>query len=82
MIQKQYIPELVTAEEAAGICRRAGTHSSIQRAIAVIKQFDPQAAHFILQRWALTIAVAAVYDTGRIQGIREERRKAASRSPL
>lgn len=82
LIQKQYIPELVTAEEAAEISRRAGTLDSIYRALAVVAQFDLQAVRFIVQRWELALAVAAVYDTGRIQGIREERRKAASRSPL
>lgn len=78
MIQKQSIPELITAEEGAEISKRAGTHDSMLRALAVIEQFDPQAACFILQRWTLALAVAAVYDTGRIQGIREERRKTAS----
>lgn len=77
MIQKQKAEIMITAEEVVEIFRRAGTVESLQRARDIEQAYtklnnienEPDLT------WYKYGLLAAVYDGGRIQGIREERAK-------
>lgn len=75
MIGKRQAPALITTEEAIQLSFRAGTHESIERSYPLFKAYIEEA----LKRgysgeFAILCALATVYDAGRIQGIREERK--------
>ena len=76
MIQKNTPPELITAREAAELSKRHGTLDDIYRADDIYNAFyelkDIPDKDF---RFAFLCAIGTVYAAGRIQGIREERRK-------
>lgn len=75
MIEKKHTKELITPEEIVSITGRAGTIDSVDRAR------DIEQAFFELNKgkacndskWAYYCLLSAIYDGGRIQGIREER---------
>lgn len=73
--RKDTPPELITPAEAARISKKAGTTESIERAIAIIEKYYPPAAPLFMQNWTLACIAATIYDTGRIQGIREEKQR-------
>ena len=75
MISKKGIPAYITPEEAAQISRKAQTIDDIDTALSIKQAYMQLAA---AENSALTDfdelkALAAVYQGGRIQGIREER---------
>ncbi|MBR4555271.1 MAG: hypothetical protein IKO27_06715 [Ruminococcus sp.] len=81
MVQKQDTPpELITPEEATRIVKKAGTTESVERAIAIIEKYCPPAAPLFIQNLALAFIAAAIYDAGRIQGIREQRQRKKANS--
>ena len=75
MIEKKDHPLLISAEEVAEICGKAGTTESIDRALNIIaacKKCAVPSNAFGLT-WERLCLIASIYDGGRIQGIREER---------
>lgn len=74
-------PLYITAQEIAEITDRAGTIDSIMIAdeiqAAVLKL---QGGKTTSRRWLYSLIIAAIYDGGRIQGIREERAKAKEKA--
>lgn len=81
MVQKQDTPpELITPEEAVKIIKPNGTLEAMIRALAVAEQYNSAAARFFCCDWELARILALVYDTGRIQGIREQRQRKKANS--
>ena len=75
MIQKNKPKEMITAAAIAEICSRAGSVKSIERALAIekaMKKLHPTTNKFEKDCLKYLI-LGAIYDGGRIQGIREER---------
>jgi hypothetical protein len=74
-------PLYITAQEIAEITDRAGTIDSIMIAdeiqAAVLKL---QEGKITDRRWLYSLIISAIYDGGRIQGIREERAKAKEKA--
>lgn len=73
MIEKNSPKELISAEEVALVCKRAGTLDSIYRAIDIEKEVWKLNEHEKDLLWLRRKILAAIYDGGRMQGIREER---------
>ena len=75
MTGKRQFPELITAAEAVKLGREEGTRESIDRAVQIVnewqkaKQFPDSPGY---DYWCM---LATIYDAGRIQGIREERKR-------
>lgn len=82
MIQKENIPELISAEEAAAISYRAGTISSMDRAREIMDAYLKLEPLTDDQKYYAYCVLATIYDAGRIQGIREERLKRKNKNNL
>lgn len=81
MVGKQDTVILIDPEEVAELSRRAGTLESMYIAVDVIASYLKCSASSVgsALSWEQLCALAAVYDAGRIQGIREERAKRQER---
>lgn len=79
--KKNERPLYITAQEIAEITDRAGTVDSIMIAdeiqAAVLKLQEGKVTD---RRWLYSLIIAAIYDGGRIQGIREERARAKEKA--
>ena len=80
MIGKRDESQMITAKEAVTISLKAGTVTSMNRALDIIDTLRATAPKFRAwtacgDKWSFYVALAAIYDAGRIQGIREERAK-------
>ena len=75
MIGKDHEPILIAPEEVADICSRAQTVGSIYRALDIRNAIIAAKKGEADEQWVTMCVLAAIYDGGRIQGIREERRK-------
>jgi len=73
MISKTTAPLLISAEEVAKLFKRAGTVGSVERAIAIQRAYSAISSYESSLESLLVLG--AIYDGGRIQGIREERAK-------
>ena len=77
MTGKNIPPELISAKEAIEICLRAGTIDSIEKALPIFegykKEFSKE-CNGSETAFITACALGTVYDAGRIQGIREERK--------
>lgn len=83
MICKNPVPELITKEEAVNICIRAGTSESVERSCAIYSAFIAEAhKRGYDDEFAVLFAMATVYDAGRIQGIREERKARLAKTQI
>lgn len=81
MIEKGTQPLLITSEEAVEICRKASTVESIYRAQDIESAYREHISVWEETdiTWLRLCTLAAIYDAGRIQGIREERLKKKNR---
>lgn len=77
MIGKKEVPIMISAEEIVSICDNAGTIDSIDMAIAIEREFRKLESSQTCndQKWNYYRMLATIYDAGRIQGIREERKR-------
>ena len=74
MIEKKNTKEMITAQEIVAICDKAGTIDSIDRARAIEQAFlELNKDDNTDSKWKYYCMLAAIYDGGRIQGIREEK---------
>ena len=75
MIEKKHTKELITPEEIVSITGRAGTIDSINRARDIEQAFLElnKGSDCSGNKWTYYCLLSAIYDGGRIQGIREER---------
>lgn len=80
MVQKTTPKELITPAEIAAICKKAGTTDSIDRAIAIEKAVKENVSQDVSDLWLHLLVIGAIYDGGRIQGIREERTKRTNKN--
>ena len=80
MIQRTTPPELITPQEAAALSDKFGTTDDIYRADDIYKEFMKLKGSESDNRLKILCAIAAIYTAGRIQGIREERRKKRDKS--
>ncbi len=80
MIMNTTPPELITAQEAATLSFNFGTTDDIFRANDIYNEFMKLKGYESDARWKFLCAIAAIYTAGRIQGIREERRKKHDKS--
>lgn len=74
MTGKEPVNPLITPAEAFELSK----HINVSETQLAIELFDFFRAHRITSRepyWDLACALAFIYDTGRVQGIREERAK-------
>lgn len=68
--------ELITPAEAAAISLKGGKVESLYRAKAILDAFITAATQKgYSEETAMLFSLATLYDAGRIQGIREQRRK-------
>lgn len=80
MIQRTTPPELIAPQEAAALSAKFGTTNDIYRANDIYKEFMKLKDSESDNCWKFLRAIAAIYTAGRIQGIREERRKKRDKS--
>ena len=80
MIMSTTPPELITPQEAAALSAEFGTTDDIFRAEEIYNEFLKLKGAVNDTRWKFMCAIGAIYTAGRIQGIREERRKKRDKS--
>ena len=80
MIQRTTPPELITPQEAAALSDKFGTNDDIYRADDIYKEFMKLKSSESDNLWKFLCAIGTIYTAGRIQGIREERRKKRDKS--
>ena len=76
MIGKQDIPQLITAQEAVEISRRAGAIDSVNMARDIALEWKRTSDGLRGRAFDYWCMLASIYDAGRIQGIREQRQRA------
>ena len=85
MIGKQLPPEMITPAEAIALFDYSGGEE-LQRALALYRTYTESKGirksglWDMLDLWDLASVISFAYDTGRVQGIREERAKRHSTS--
>lgn len=80
MISKKESPQLITTEEAVTLCAKFATLDDIYTAEDIYLAYIDKVKGTCGERYAEMCALSAVYLTGRIQGIREERAKRRQRN--
>lgn len=80
MIQRTTLPELIAPQEAAALSAKFGTTDDIFRAEEIYNEFLKLKGAENDTRWKFLCAISTIYIAGRIQGIREERRKKRDKS--
>lgn len=73
MIGKKQYPALITAEEAVRVGQAAGECESIHRVTEIYHEWKKSPQFPDSPGYDFWCMLAAMYDAGRIQGIREER---------
>lgn len=73
MIGKQDTPQLITAQEAVKLSRRAGTIDSLELARNIAIEWKRTSDGNNDPIFNYLCMLGAIYDAGRIQGIREQR---------
>lgn len=76
---KRAFPELITPAEAVALSVKYGTAEAGARAIDIANEYQRQTEGERDRRFREYWTLAAIYDAGRMQGIREERARRKAR---